>query len=72
MLVAAGADPTIPSIVQAERELPNGRTQADGEAAIGDPAVSALQVASGAGYDGNYHRESPGGRFRASHVDAGR
>ncbi|HVS63710.1 MAG TPA: ankyrin repeat domain-containing protein [Thermoanaerobaculia bacterium] len=73
LLVDAGADPTIASKVVPERRLPNGRNaDADldppGEDAppeLGSPAISPLQVASGAGWVGNYHRNAPGGMLPA-------
>ncbi|MEM1249188.1 MAG: ankyrin repeat domain-containing protein [Acidobacteriota bacterium] len=65
LLVDAGADPTLGSVVVPERRLPNGRNAGkDLEKAVpklGSPAVSALQVASGAGWVGNFHRNAPGG-----------
>ena len=73
LLVDAGADPTIASKVVPERRLPNGRNaDADldpgGEDAppeLGSPAISPLQVASGAGWVGNYHRNAPRGMLAA-------
>ncbi|HVS15288.1 MAG TPA: ankyrin repeat domain-containing protein [Thermoanaerobaculia bacterium] len=69
LLVAAGADPTIATQVVPERRLPNGRNAgADLDAeppALGSPAVTPLQVATGAGWVGNFHRNAPGGMLPA-------
>lgn len=69
LLVAYGADATIATQVVPRRRLPNGRN-ADRDLDIvipevGDPAVDALQAASGAGYDGNFHVTHPQGRMPA-------
>ncbi len=70
LLVEAGADPHIPTIVRMESKDPSGQTADENKledveeedvSKLGDPAVTPLQVASGAGYDGNYHRNAPGG-----------
>jgi len=65
ILVEGGADPAIWSQIGPERQLPNGgnadRELDDGGEDVGGPAVSPLQVATGAGFDGNYHRNSPAG-----------
>ena len=65
LLVAGGADPTIPTIIVPERRLPNGRNAGSNLEAkqpkLGGPAVTPFQMASGAGYVGNYHRNAPGG-----------
>lgn len=65
LLAEAGADPALGSVVVPERRLPNGRNAGkdlDKELpSLGSPAVSALQVASGAGWVGNFHRNAPGG-----------
>ncbi len=65
ILVEGGADNTIWSKIGPERQLPNGgnadRELDDGGEDVGGPAVSPLQVATGAGFDGNYHRNSPSG-----------
>ena len=65
ILVEGGADSAIWSQIGPERQLPNGgnadRELDDGGEDVGGPAVSPLQVATGAGFDGNYHRNSPAG-----------
>ena len=60
-----GADWTLSTVVVPERRSPNGRN-ADKDLSkeapqLGDPAVSPFQVATGAGYVGNFHRVAPGG-----------
>lgn len=65
LLVEHGADWTIPTVVVPERRSPNGRN-ADKDLSkeapkIGDAAVTPFQVATGAGYVGNFHRVAPGG-----------
>lgn len=65
LLVRHGADWTLATQVVPERRSPNGRnadkdlTKAAPE--LGDPAVTPFQVATGAGYVGNFHRVAPGG-----------
>ena len=63
MLIAAGADPTIPTQVAPGRPVRNtdGFKYSEPPRPIDGPAVTPLQAASGAGYDGNYHRQAPGG-----------
>ena len=63
MLIAAGADPTIPTQVVPGRPVRNtdGFKYSESPRPIDGPAVTPLQAASGAGYDGNYHRQAPGG-----------
>lgn len=63
LLIAAGADPRLPSITVGNVRLPNGRSEGAGEIPVppGSPAVSALGVATGAGWDGNFHVNAPGG-----------
>ena len=63
LLVEHGADPTVWSRVVPERRAPNGRNAHEDPTApppvpIGGPAVSPLHVATGAGYDGNFHRNA--------------
>ena len=79
LLVAAGADPTLPSTIVPERRLPNGRNAGSDlnkePPDLGGPAVTPLQMASGAGYVGNYHRNAPGGwmvalRYLVEELDA--
>ena len=69
MLHEGGADPTLGAVVVPERRLPNGRNMDKdldkGLPELGSPAVSPLQVASGAGYVGNFHRIHPGGFLKA-------
>ncbi len=70
LLVEHGADPNVWSKVTRERRLPNGaNSDADLEAPppapMGSPATSALHVASGAGFDGNFQRNSPAGWLAA-------
>ena len=65
LLAAAGADTSLGSLVVPERRSPNGRN-ADKDLAkdlptLGSPAVNPLQVASGAGWVGNFHRNAPSG-----------
>ena len=69
LLVEHGADPTLPTQVVPERRSPNGRNagkdlNADAPK-LGGPAVTPLQVATGAGYVGNFHRLAPGGMMPA-------
>ena len=63
MLIAAGADPTISTQVVPGRTVRNtdGFKYSEPPRPIDGPAVTPLQAASGAGYDGNYHRQAPGG-----------
>ena len=63
MLIAAGADPAIPTQVVPSRPARNdtGFKYPERPHPIDGPAVTPLQAASGAGYDGNYHRQAPGG-----------
>jgi len=63
MLIAAEADPTIPTQVAPGRPVRNtdGFKYSKPPRPIDGPAVTPLQAASGAGYDGNYHRQAPGG-----------
>ncbi len=65
LLVSHGADWKIATKVVPERRAPNGRNAGkDLEAErpkIGDDAVTSFQVAAGAGYVGNFHRNAPGG-----------
>ena len=65
LLITAGADPTIPTQVVSSRPVRNsdGFTYSEPLRPIDGPAVTPLQAASGAGYDGNYHRQAPGGGF---------
>ena len=68
LLLAAGADPTIPTQVVSNRRVQNsdGFTYPEPLRPIDGSAVTPLQAASGAGYDGNYHRQAPGGGFLAA------
>ena len=63
LLIAAGADPKLPSVTVGNVRLPNGRSEGAGEIPVppGSPAVSALGIATGAGWDGNFHVNAPGG-----------
>jgi ankyrin repeat protein len=63
MLIAAEADPAIPTQVVPGRPVRNtdGFKYSKPPRPIDGPAVTPLQAASGAGYDGNYHRQAPGG-----------
>jgi uncharacterized protein len=66
LLIAHSADPDIWSKVLPERRAPNGRNAGDAAnqpppVPVGGPAVSPLHVATGAGYDGNFHRNAPVG-----------
>ena len=66
LLVAHGADPDIWSKVLPERRAPNGRNSGDNlnqapPVPVGGPAASPLHIASGAGFDGNFHRNAPVG-----------
>jgi ankyrin repeat protein len=67
LLIAAGADPRLPSVTVGNVRLPNGRSEGAGEIPIppGSPAVSALGIATGAGWDGNFHVNAPGGWMAA-------
>lgn len=73
LLIAHGADPKLLSAAGNVR-LPNGRTSEDGTTPGGAPAppptksvngVSALHMATGAGYDGNFQVTAPGGWMAA-------
>ncbi len=63
LLIAAGADFAIPTQVVPSRPVrnDNGFKYPEPPRPIDGPAVTPLQAASGAGYDGNYHRQAPGG-----------
>jgi uncharacterized protein len=66
LLAGHGAHPDIWSKVLPERRAPNGRNSGQDldkapPVPVGGPAVSPLHVATGAGYDGNFHRNSPAG-----------
>ena len=67
LLLAAGADPAIPTQVVSNRPVRNsdGFTYPEPQRPIDGSAVTPLQAASGAGYDGNYHRQAPGGFLAA-------
>jgi ankyrin repeat protein len=73
MLVAHGADPTIPSESVQNMRLPNGRSDAGDGAEAAPPRLAAkivdgvtpLQMASGAGYDGNFQVIAPSGMMAA-------
>jgi uncharacterized protein len=73
LLVAHGADPTIPSEAVQNVRLPNGRSE-NGDGANAPPprlaakiidGVTPLQMATGAGYDGNFQVNAPGGWMAA-------
>ena len=63
LLIEAGADPAMPTQVVPSRPVRNadGFEYPEPPRPIDNPAVTPLQAASGAGYDGNYHRQAPGG-----------
>jgi uncharacterized protein len=66
ILVKHGAKPDIWSMVLPDRRAPNGRNSGEDldklpPVPVGGPAVSPLHVASGAGFDGNFHRNAPVG-----------
>ncbi|MHC5066180.1 MAG: ankyrin repeat domain-containing protein [Planctomycetota bacterium] len=66
LLIEHAADPNVWSKVTRERRLPNGANSdadidAPPPAPMGSPANSPLHVATGAGFDGNFQRNSPVG-----------
>jgi uncharacterized protein len=73
LLVAAGADPHVPTIKPPERMRPGGGGDDDtsglSPVPVGGPSVTPLQAAAGVGYGkgfaGNSHHVAPGGMMAA-------
>lgn len=73
LLVAAGADPHVPTIKPPERMRPGGGRDVDtsglAPVPVGGPSVTPLQAAAGVGYGkgfaGNSHHVAPGGMMAA-------
>ena len=64
LLVGGGADPTTPTLVVPSRRRGGDNNDShypEPRRPVGVAAVTPLQAASGAGYDGNYHRQDIGG-----------